>query len=58
MVVLSYSLPFWVPVVFLAYAIGRKKFGLWLLFILLTIEAVSIVYAKYSFEWITWYYGF
>ena len=48
MIVLSQSPPYWVPVVFLAYAIGRKKFGLRFLFLLLTVEAVSIVFAYWS----------
>ena len=49
---MSQSLPYWVPVVFLAYAIGRKKFGLRLLFLLLTVEAVSIMVAYWSLWWI------
>lgn len=39
--------PAWTPVVFGAYALGRKQFGLGLLFALVTAEAVSL--AAYLF---------
>jgi hypothetical protein len=34
--------PVWLPIVFAAYAIGRRQFSLLVLFLLLTAEAVSI----------------
>ena len=34
--------PFWVPLVFAAYAVGRRKFGTEFLLALLTAEAIAI----------------
>jgi len=36
------SAPLWVPLVALAYAIGRKRFSLLFLFALITAEAISL----------------
>ena len=36
--------PFWIPMVFLAFAIGRRRFGIGFLFALLTVEAISIAF--------------
>ncbi len=33
--------PVWIPVVFAAFAIARKRFSLWMLFALVTAEAVA-----------------
>jgi hypothetical protein len=45
--VVAYSIaigsPFWIPLVFAAYAYGRKQYGLGLLIILVAAEALAIV---------------
>jgi hypothetical protein len=38
-----YSCPLWTPLIFGAYALGKKQFGVAFLFALLTAEAVSFV---------------
>jgi len=35
--------PLWLPAVFFAYAIGRKRFGVWLALWLIAAECVSLV---------------
>ena len=42
------SLPVWVPLVFLAYAIGRKTYSLRLLFVLVTVEAICIGFVLWA----------
>ena len=42
------SAPLWVPLVFVAFAIGRKRFGLGQLFALVTVEAVSTFAAVWA----------
>jgi hypothetical protein len=37
------SSPLWTPIVFGAYALGKKQFGLAFLFLFITSEAVSLV---------------
>ena len=34
--------PIWVPVVFLAYALGRRQFSLMFLFVAITTEAIAL----------------
>jgi hypothetical protein len=45
--------PLWLPLVFVAYAIGRRRFGILLLLVLVTVEAISIsailAVLKYTF---------
>lgn len=36
------SAPFWIPIVFAAFWIGRKQFSIGQLFILITVEAISL----------------
>lgn len=40
----------WLPLVFAAYAIGRKRFGLRLLLIAMTIEAISLALGIHVFR--------
>jgi hypothetical protein len=44
------SAPLWVPLVFLAFAVGRRRFSMWLLFALLTAEAVSTAAAIWAYH--------
>ena len=37
-----WTLPYWLPVVWVAYFLGRRKFSLLALFLLITFEAVAI----------------
>ena len=46
------SSPIWVPLVALAYAIGRKKFSLLFLFAVLTAEAISLGAVGFLLWWI------
>ena len=41
-VVLWLALPFWIPLIFLSYFLGRKQFSLKLLFILVTAESIAL----------------
>jgi hypothetical protein len=45
--------PLWLPLVFVAYTIGRRRFGILLLLVLVTVEAISIsailAVLKYTF---------
>jgi hypothetical protein len=34
--------PFWIPIAFAAYAIGRRQYGMRFLFALMTAEAVAV----------------
>ena len=36
------SVPVWLPLVFVGYAMGRRKFSLSLVFLLVTLEAASL----------------
>jgi hypothetical protein len=42
LLILAISSPFWVPIAFVAYAVGRRRFGLPLLFAMLTSEAIAL----------------
>lgn len=42
------SLPVWVQLVFLAYAVGRKKYNLRLIFVLVTVEAICIAFVLWA----------
>jgi hypothetical protein len=39
---LVFPAPIWIPIVFAAYAIGRRRFGLGVLMALMTAEALSL----------------
>jgi hypothetical protein len=41
-VALLYTLPFWTPFLFLAYAAGRRQFSLRFLFLMLAVEGRAI----------------
>ena len=45
------SVPLWLPIVFLAFALGRKKFVMWFLLLLLTAEGLGF---GFSF-WFLWF---
>ena len=47
------SAPVWIPVVFAAYAIGRKQYGLKLLFALVTVEAIALAAASWLILWLS-----
>lgn len=49
LITLVYSSPIWIPLVFLAYAVGRRRVGLLFFFALITAEAISL--AIYVLIW-------
>lgn len=49
----SVSVPLWFPIVAAAYAVGRKRFSLRFLFVVITAEAILLGGAGFVF----WLYG-
>jgi hypothetical protein len=47
------GLPFWIPVVFLAYALGRRQYTVNLFFLALIAEAVALTIAGQL--WLSWF---
>ena len=43
----------WVPLIFIAYALGRRKWGLWFLFAFTASEAIAVFVARWIWvsEW-------
>jgi hypothetical protein len=42
LLLLAISSPLWIPIAFAAYAVGRRRFNLKLLFAFLTVEAIAL----------------
>jgi len=41
--------PLWIPVAFLAYALGRRRFNLWTLTVFITVECLALGALVWSF---------
>jgi hypothetical protein len=39
---LGLSIPLWLPIAFVAFAVGRRRFGLRLLMVLITVEGFAL----------------
>ena len=46
------TVPFWLPIVAAAYAIGKRQFSLRFLFAVITAEALSLAMVGYLLWWI------